>query len=60
MNLIVKTKVVIFNILNRDLVDFSVFSNGNSDHIFVPSATVERLLLPPQQSYSICFQSDYA
>ena len=44
-----------FNIVNRYLIDFNVVSNGDSDQIFVPLVTVESLLLPPQQCYSICF-----
>ena len=53
MNLMTKMIVVM---VNPALMDFSVVSNGNSNHIFVPSATVESTLLQPEQFYFICSQ----
>ena len=42
--------------VNPDLIDFNVVSNWDSNHISVPSFTVEILLLPPEQFYSLCSQ----
>ena len=46
-----------FSMVNPDLIDFNV-SSGHSHHICVPSTTVESLLLPQEQFYSMCSQSN--
>ena len=46
--------------VDPDLIDFNVVSNGDSKNISVSSATVECLLLPPEQFNSICCQMDGA
>ena len=37
------------NIVNPDLVDFNLVSDGDSNHISVLLATVESLLVPPEE-----------
>ena len=49
-----------FNVVNPDLIDFNVISNRDSNHNSVPSFTVESLLLPPEQFYSMCSQLNNA
>ena len=44
------------NMVNLDLIDSNVISNQDSNHIAVPSATVESQLLPPEQFCSMCSQ----
>ena len=45
MNVTVKMKVMIFNMVKPDLIDFIVVSNGDSNQISVPSATLESLTI---------------
>ena len=37
------------NIINPDLVDFNLVSDGDSNHTSVLLATVESLLVPPEE-----------
>ena len=37
--------------VNPDSINFGVVSNGDANHISVPSATVESIFLPPEQFY---------
>lgn len=42
------------NVVNPDLIDFNVVSNGDSKNTTVTLATIEDLSLPPEQFYSMC------
>ena len=57
INLKAKMKVTM---VNPDLIDFNAVSSGDSNHNSVPSATIESLLLPPEEFYFMCCQLDDA
>ena len=55
MNRIVRMNVMCdSSVVNPDLIDFNVVSNGDSKNTTVTLATVEDLSLPPEQFYSMC------
>ena len=49
-----------FNMVNPNLNIVNSVSNGDSSRVSVPPATVESILLPPKQFYSMCFQLEDA
>ena len=50
INLKAKMKVTM---VNPDLIYFNAVSSGDSNHNSVPSATIEILLLPPEELFYV-------